>query len=166
MRRTIASFAFSLAAALPCAALADNTALTIQDPYVRLAPPHAPATGAFMLIKNTGNSDRQLVKAESNVAKTVQLHNHINENGVMKMREVPNIDIPANAQAELKPGSYHVMLIDLTTPLNEGDSVPLTLHFDDGSSQQVSAPVRKLQMTMPGAGMGAMEKGGMKHQAQ
>ena len=80
----------------------------------------------------------------------------------MKMRQVPSIDIKANGQAELKPGSYHVMLIDMTTQLKEGDSVPLTLHFDDGSSQQIAAPVRKLQMTIPG-GMG---QGGMKHQAQ
>ena len=156
MRRTIASFAFSLAAALPCAALADNTALTIQDPYVRLAPPHAPATGAFMLIKNAGNSDRQLVKAESNVAKTVQLHNHINENGVMKMREVPSIDIKANGQAELKPGSYHVMLIGLTQPLKDGDPVAITLTFDDGSQQRISAPARPIHAE-------AASHGGMKH---
>ncbi|MFT3849973.1 MAG: copper chaperone PCu(A)C [Propionivibrio sp.] len=135
---------------------------TIHDPYVRLAPPNAPATGAFMVIRNGGGSDRQLVKAESSVAKIVQLHNHIDENGVMKMREVPGIDIKANGQAELKPGSYHVMLIDLTTQLKEGDSVPLTLRFDDGSSLQVSAPVRKLQMTMPTG----KEMGGMKHQTQ
>ncbi len=165
MRLTIVRLGLVLASALSSAAFANDPALTIHDPYVRLAPPNAPATGAFMIIKNTGPSDRQLVKAESNAAKTVQLHNHINENGVMKMREVPSIDIKANGQAELKPGSYHVMLIDLTTQLKEGDSVPLTLHFDDGSSQQIAAPVRKLQMTMPG-GMGNMEKGGMKHQAQ
>ena len=165
MRLTIARLGLFLASALSCAAFANDQALAIHDPYVRLAPPNAPTTGAFMIIKNTGASDRQLVKAESNAAKTVQLHNHINENGVMKMREVPSIDIKANGQAELKPGSYHVMLIDLTAQLKEGDSVPLTLHFDDGSSQQVAAPVRKLQMTMPG-GMGNMEMGGMKHQAQ
>ena len=162
MRRTIAHLGLALAATLPCAVFASDTPLTIHDPYVRLAPPNAPATGAFMVIKNAGASDRQLVKAESNVAKAVELHNHINENGVMKMRQVPSIDIKANGQAELKPGSYHVMLIDMTTQLKEGDSVPLTLHFDDGSSQQIAAPVRKLQMTMPG-GMG---QGGMKHQAQ
>ena len=168
MRRTIACLGVLLAAALSGATFAGEADLTIHDPYVRLAPPNAPATGAFMVIKNAGSSDRQLVKAESNVAKAVQLHNHVNENGVMKMREVPSIEVKANGQAELKPGSYHIMLIDLTTELKEGDTVPLTLHFDDGTSQQVSAPVRKLQMTMPaGKDMGAgMGQGGMKHQAQ
>ena len=163
LSKTLARFAGLVVVSL--SALAADAALSIDDPYVRLIPPGTTTTGAFMTIRNAGNTDRKLIKADSPVSDKVQLHTHMNENGVMKMREVPSIDIKANSQAELKPGSYHVMLIDLTTQLKEGDSVPLTLHFDDGSSQQVAAPVRKLQMTMPG-GMGNMEKGGMKHQAQ
>lgn len=165
MRRIFARLGLLLAATLHCAAFAGETTLIIEDPYVRLAPPNALATGAFMVIKNTGANDRKLVKAEAAIAKTVQLHNHINENGVMKMREVPGIDVKASAQAVLKPGSYHVMLIDLKAPLKEGDNVPLTLYFDDGSHQQITAPVRKLQMTMPAAtGQDAGgEHGGMKH---
>ena len=154
-----------LLAVVPQFCCAADSALTVSDPYVRLVPPSAPTSAAFMVITNAGSSERLLVKAESPAARAVELHSHSNENGVMKMRRVPSIEVRAKGQAELKPGSYHVMLIDLTTQLKEGDSVPLTLHFDDGSSQQIAAPVRKLQMTMPG-GMGNMEKGGMKHQAQ
>lgn len=141
---------------LLCATLSFNvfafdSALNVVDPYVRLAPPGAQTTGAFMIIKNTGNVDRKLVNAESPAAKTLQLHNHFNENGVMKMRQVESIDVKANAQAELKPGSYHVMLIDMKAELKEGDSVPITLIFDDGTKSAITAPVRKLPMTMPAA---------------
>ena len=133
----------ALTVSLPLAAQTADRPLHIDTPYVRLAPPQAQATGAFMLIRNTGDAERKLIKAESPVAKTVELHNHINDNGVMKMRPVANIVVPAHGKAELKPGSYHVMLIDLKAPLKEGEAVPLTLSFDDGSTQRIDAPVRK-----------------------
>jgi len=161
MYRSVLRFTAILAATLPLPLLAANTDLVIHDPYVRLAPPNAPATGAFMVIKNSANADRKLITAESTAAKTVELHNHINDSGVMKMRQVHSIDIKANGQAELKPGSYHLMLINMTQPLKEGDSVSITLYFDDGSKQHINAPVRKIQMTPPADKSGAHK--GMKH---
>ena len=121
------------------AAAADD--VSVQDPYVRLAPPNAPATGAFMVIKNTGDSPVKVVKAENPTSKLTELHNHINDKGVMRMRQVPSIDIPAKGQAELKPGGLHVMLIEMKAPLQEGQIVPITLGFEDGSSKQVDAKV-------------------------
>ena len=147
-----------LGAALPLLSFAADSTLRIDDPYVRLTPPNAPASGAFMLIANDGNENRLLLKAQSPVAKTVELHTHVADHGVMKMRPVASIAVDAKGQVELKPGSYHIMLIDLKQALNEGDAVPLTLTFDDGSSQQISAPVRKIQATAP-----AMNHGAMKH---
>lgn len=135
-------------AAIAGPALADS-ALSVHAPYVRLMPPGIKTTGSFMLIKNDGNDDRRLVRAESPAANIVELHTHLNENGVMKMRPVPHIEVKAHGQTELKPGSFHVMLIELTAPLNEGDKVPITLKFDDGSSIAIEAPVRKLQASMP-----------------
>lgn len=137
--------------------LAVDTELSISHPYVRLAPPNATTTGAFMRIENTSKTPRLLLSAESPVAKTVELHTHVNENGMMKMRQVSSIAIDAGGQTELKPGSYHVMLIDMKQTLKEGDVVPLTLHFDDGRTKSVQAPVQKLPTTMPAA------HGGMKH---
>ena len=128
---------------------AAESAMAIQDPYVRLVPPGIKATGGFMLLRNTGATDRQLIKAASPIASVVELHTHLNENGVMKMREVPRIEIKAHGQTELKPGSFHVMLIDLTAPLNEGDKVPITLEFDDGSTLAIEAPVKKPHTAMP-----------------
>ena len=117
--------------------------VTVQDPYVRLAPPNAPATGAFMVIRNTGDKDVKVVKADNPVSKVTELHTHLNEGGVMKMRPVAAIDVKAKGEAVLKPGGLHVMLIDLKAPMKEGDTVPLTLTFDDGSTKKVDAKVVK-----------------------
>jgi copper(I)-binding protein len=130
------------------AGAADN--VTVQDPYVRLAPPNAPATGAFMVIRNNGESDVKVLKADNPLSRVTELHTHINDGGVMKMRPVPGIEIKAKGEAVLKPGGLHVMLIDLKAPMKEGDSVPITLTFDDGSSKQVDARVVK-PTAMPAA---------------
>lgn len=148
-----------LLAALPFAAAAAESDITVGDPYVRLAPPEAPASVAYLVIRNSGAADRQLVKAESPAAQAVELHEHRNENGVMKMREVGSIAIKAHAQTELKPGGYHLMLIGVKKALKEGDSVAITLSFDDGSGQQIDAPVRKAPTDMPAG----MDHGAMKH---
>ena len=130
------------------AAAADQ--VSVQDPYVRLAPPNAPATGAFMVIRNNGDKDIKLLKADNPVSRVTELQNHINDGGVMRMRPVSSIEIKAKGEAVLKPGSLHVMLIDLKSALKEGDNVAITLSFDDGSSKQVEAKVVRPQpMAMP-----------------
>lgn len=122
--------------------------VTVENAYVRAMPPGQKVTGAFMLLTNTDNEERLLLNAESDVAKTVELHTHINENGLMKMRPVEHIAISAGNSTELKPGSYHVMLIGLNRILKPGDEVELLLTFDDKSSQTIMAPVKKIEMTM------------------
>lgn len=143
--------------------LAAEADIAVTDAYVRMAPPGTPTTGAFMTLKNTGSTDRKLLRAESPAAKTVELHNHINDNGVMKMRPVKEIDIKSQGQAELKPGSYHVMLIDLTQPLKENETIPLTLTFDDGSTKKIDAPVKKPQAMMQKAMDKEIDHAKMKH---
>ena len=89
MPQTLPRLTFLLATTLSALTLPSHAAdsnLRIHAPYVRLAPPGAAATGAFMRIENAGATDRQLIKAESPAAKTVELHTHLNEGGMMKMR--------------------------------------------------------------------------------
>ncbi len=129
-------------------ALAGEADFSVSDAYVRAVPPGTPTTAAFMTIRNNGNADRKLLKAASPIAKTVELHNHINDNGVMRMRQVKEIEVKAKGQAELKSGSYHVMLIDLKQTPKDGDSVPLTLTFDDGSTKTINAPVKRPEAMM------------------
>ena len=127
--------------------------VTVQEPYVRLAPPNAPATAAFMVLKNGGDKDVKVMKADNPASKLTELHTHINDNGVMKMRPVPAIEIKAKGETKLQPGGLHVMLINLKAPMKEGDVVQITLTFDDGSSKNVDAKVMK----PVAAGMPAME---------
>jgi len=130
----------------------------VENVYARAVPPGQSASGAFMTLTNTGKEAHSLVSAASPVANTVELHTHLNNNGVMEMRQVPKIDLPAGAPVELKPGSFHVMLIGLKQAMKAGDSTKITLTFDDGSSTTVDAPIK--DATSP-AGAGNM--GGMMH---
>ena len=136
-----------LAAALNCgiahaAGAADQ--ITVSDAYIRQAPPGAMATGAFMVIRNAGPGEVRVVKAANPASRVTELHTHLNEGGVMKMRQVKDIPVPPGGEAVLKPGGLHVMLIDMKTTLKEGDTVPITLGLDDGSSKEISVPVRNL----------------------
>lgn len=123
--------------------------VSVVDPWVRLPPPGAKNTGAFMLLKNEGSVDRTLVQASNAASKVTELHTHLDEGGVKKMRQVPSIAIKAGGTTELKPGSLHVMLMDLVAPLHEGQRVPLTLTFDDASTLTVQAVVRRFDLPAP-----------------
>jgi len=131
--------------------------LSVQDPYVRLAPPNAPATGAFMVIRNAGDKDVKVLKADNPVSRVTELHTHLNEGGVMKMRPVAAIEVKAKGEAVLKPGGLHVMMIDLKAPMKEGDVVPITLTLDDGSTKQVDAKVVRPMAAPAPAPMPMME---------
>lgn len=123
------------------AASADQ--VSVDSPYIRLAPPSAPTTAAFMVIRNNGEQDVKVVKAANPASKVTELHTHLHEDGVMKMRQVPNIEIKAKGQVVLQPSGLHVMMIDLKAPLREGDVVPITLGFEDGSSKTFDARVAR-----------------------
>lgn len=138
-------FAVVFIAGFSANVLATGTAdaITAIDPYVRQVPPGAMATAAYMVIRNSGAKDAILVAAKTSAAKVAELHTHINEDGVMKMRQIPSIKIKAKSKTALQPGGLHMMLIDLDNTLKEGDKVAITLLFDDGSSKIIEAPVRR-----------------------
>lgn len=139
--------------AMPAFAAGQADQISVVDPYVRMAPPGTKVTGAFMTLKNAGAKDAQAVMAESPVANVTELHNHINDGGVMRMRQVKEIVVPAKGETALQPGGYHVMLIDMKAPLKEGDHVLITLGFADGSKKEVHATVRKPMAAAPMKGM-------------
>jgi len=123
----------------------DADAIEVENPFVREVPPMAPATASFMTLKNMSDKDIFLVQAKSNVAKTVELHTHTNDNGIMKMREVAQIKIPAKGMAMLKPGGLHIMLIEPTQKIEKGQTVTETLIFKDGSQKTISMPVKSVK---------------------
>ncbi len=120
-------------------------AVAVSDVRVRLMPPGSPATGAFLTLRNTGDAPAAVVAGESTAARSVELHTHVQEGGVMRMRQIPRIEVPVNGEVVLQPGGLHVMLIGLTAPLEAGGVVPLTLVFADGSRFDAQAPVVEIQ---------------------
>ena len=104
--------------------------IQIEKPWSRATAPGAKVAGGYMLIRNAGASGDRLLSASSPAAGKVELHVHINDNGVMKMREVPAYDVPAKGTFELKPGGAHLMFMALRKPFKEGDTVPVKLRFE------------------------------------
>lgn len=118
-------------------------AIDVVDPYVQLTPPGIRVSAAYLTLRNDGDRDARLVAASCPSAGATELHTHIDDNGVMRMRQVKEIHVPAHGEVAFKPGGYHVMLIDVKTPLKEGDKLAITLTFVDGSSKTIEAPVRQ-----------------------
>lgn len=124
-------------------ALAD---VAVADAWVRGTVSGQKATGAFMQL--TSPAETALVAAASPAAKIVEIHEMKMDGGMMRMRAVDRIPLPAGKPVTLAPGGYHVMLMDLARPLKEGDSVTVTLTFADKdgrrTTQDVKANVRAL----------------------
>ena len=148
------------AAALVFSAAAASAQVTVKDAWVRATVPQQQATGAFMQLQDPQGS--KLVSASSPVTPVVELHEMVMENDVMKMRQIPAIELPAGKPLELKPGSYHVMLMSLKQQIKEGETVPLTLVFEgaDGKRQsvEVKAAVRPLNTGTGGGGHSSHRK--------
>jgi len=104
--------------------------MQIEKPWARATAPGATVAGGYMVIRNAGAAVDRLVSASSPAAAKVELHVHINDNGVMKMREVPGYDVPAKGAFELKPGGAHLMFMDIKRPFKEGDKLPVKLKFE------------------------------------
>lgn len=134
--------------------------VTIVDPYVRAIPPGQTISAAFLTLSNSGDSEVSLVKASSNIAKSVELHEHVHKDGMMQMRQVTKISVAGKGTTALKPGGFHIMLIGLNKAINPGDMIELSLEFNDGSKQTVKAEVKKIMMGMMNK-KGAMNQKGM-----
>jgi copper(I)-binding protein len=100
------------------------------------------ATGLFGRL--TSEQDAQLIGAESSVAGVVEVHRMSMENGVMKMRAVPELELPAGRAVELAPGGYHVMLMDLRQTMTVGATVPVTLIVRRRDGRKETVEVRAL----------------------
>lgn len=138
--------------ATPAAAETRLGALTISEPWARASIGMAKAGAVFLTIHNDGPTDR-LVAAATDVAGTVELHTHIMDGEIMRMRRVEGgIEITGGTETILTPGGLHVMLIGLTAPLAEGDSFPLTLTFETAGTITVDVAVKSMSAMGHGHG--------------
>lgn len=130
-------------------------AVQVEGPYA-LAIPGQPNGAAYMVLNNTGPELQTLVAAASPSANVVELHTHIMQDGMMQMRRIDQIEVPAGEQVALAPGGLHVMLIDLKQDeVAAGKQIALTLIYKDGEQQTLQVPVHGMA--------DGMNMGGMKH---
>jgi periplasmic copper chaperone A len=149
--------AVALLAAFPAVAGdAAIGAIQIKSAWARATPPGAPAGGAFASIVNTGTAEDTLVGVAADVAKTVELHTHVMDGAVMRMRAVPSIPVGPGQTVALAPGGYHVMLIGLKQPLKAGEHFPLTLTFQHAGPVTVTVDVAAIGAAGPVADMPMM----------
>ena len=122
----------ALATLLPSIAFAQSSSvepsLKITDAWVKTTVPGGSVSAAYMQIKSA--KPLKLVKAESPLTPNVEIHNMSMKDGVMEMRAVDAVDVPANRAVSLKPGGFHIMLIKVNKSIVKGDSVPLKLTFE------------------------------------
>lgn len=135
-----------LAAVLMAAAAGASAQVTVKDAWVRATVPQQKATGAFMQLQS--GADSRLVSVSTPQAANAEIHEMAMQGDIMRMRQVPAVELPAGKTVELKPGGHHVMLMNLKGQVKEGDTVALALTFEgrDGKRQtvEVKAPVRAL----------------------
>jgi copper(I)-binding protein len=139
---TLASLAF---------AQTPSANVEVKDAWVRSTVPGQKGTGAFMKI--TAKDGAKLVGVSSPVAGVGEVHEMKMEGDVMKMRALPSLDLPAGKAVELKPGGYHVMLMDLKQALVKDSKVAMTLVFKDAngaeSKMELSLPVSNVAPSAP-----------------
>jgi periplasmic copper chaperone A len=140
MRRIAIATAAFCAAASVYAADAKVGNLSIDDVWARTGQP-GQVSAAYFEVKNKGAADK-IVSANCDCAKATELHNVKMIDGAMKMYQVQAMDIPADGELKLKPGSYHIMLIGLNRPLVAGETLPIKVKFEKAGEVTLQAKVK------------------------
>lgn len=166
MKRTLIALALGLGLGFAGpASAAEITAgtLSIKQPWTRVTPPGAKVAGGFMTITNTGKETDRLIGGSALISGRLEVHEMSMDGGVMKMREVAGgLEIKPGETVVLKPGSYHVMFMELKEGLEAGKPVKGTLVFEKAGTVEVSYEVAPLGAKSPDDKTGgAMEKGTM-----
>ncbi|WP_050813868.1 MULTISPECIES: copper chaperone PCu(A)C [unclassified Acidovorax] len=146
-----------LAALATAPAGAQTATVKVEGAWARASVQGQTGTGAFMRL--TAQDGARLVRAESPAAGVTEVHEMKMEGDVMKMRAVPALELPAGKTVELKPGGYHVMLLDLKAPLAKDSAVPITLVFQDAKGAESTLNLSVPVATMPPGGGAAAGHG-------
>ena len=147
---------FALLAVVPAqAADVDLGSIHIAQPWARATPKGATAGAAYMTITNNGKTPDRVNCVSSDASAQCQIHSMTMEDGVMKMRPVEGgLEIKPGETVTLKPASFHVMLIDLKHPLEQGNTVKTTLKFDNAGTVDLAFPIAAIGAPAPGADTG------------
>jgi len=138
-------------------ATAATAEVRVDEPWARATVAGQQASGAFMTL--TSSSDARVVAVQSPAAGLAEIHEMAMENNVMRMRALDGLALPAGKTVELRPGGYHLMLMDLKKPLEAGQSVPLTLTIEDAQGKRERIDVQAQVRPLGGGGQGARMHG-------
>jgi copper(I)-binding protein len=127
------------------ASCAPGDMIAIQSPWARANVAEKGNSAVYMHIKNEADQDDELIRAEADVCGRVEMHESVQEGDISKMVKVDHICLPAKETVSLKPGGYHIMLLNLREGLKVGDVVQVTLHFKNSPSKTVQAEVKKMK---------------------
>lgn len=147
---------FAVTAMLQAAslALAQGTqpaaGIQVSEPWARATGKMAHSGVAYLALENSSDRSDRLISASTPAAGRVELHTHIKDGDIMRMRQVQSVEVGPRSKLQLKPGGLHLMLLDLKGPLVEGAQFPLTLRFEKAGEVTVEVAVQ---------GAGAMGKG-------
>ncbi len=145
---------------LPMAAQAQHSPAAVQLGPLRIETPWTRAAlqgrqgAGFLVIRNTGAEADRLVAASSPVSGRMELHTHIRDGDVMRMRPVDDIPVPAGGSVTLQPGGLHLMFMGLNRPLVAGESIPVTLRFAEAGEVTIQLAVQAAGARGPGGGHG------------
>jgi copper(I)-binding protein len=131
-----------LAFQFPCVEAAQRSQIKVHDPWVRKVLQGVSHTAAYLTLENPTDQAIRLVGASTPLAKTVEIHTHIERGGSMKMEKLEAIDIPSHGKTELQPKGLHLMILFIRSGFLSAKRVPIALKFSDGSIQKVSAEIR------------------------
>lgn len=118
--------------------------VSVSGAYINVPLPGTQSTAAYFTLRNTSASDIALIAVHSDVAERIELHSHIHADGMMKMRRVEQVVIPAQSTVMFKSGAYHVMMFDLQASIRTGQQVDLVLEFSNGKKLLAVAQVKSL----------------------
>ena len=123
---------------------AKESGISIVAPWARATPGGAKVGAAFLEIQAKAGRDDKLIGVSSPAAQVVEMHDHVSDGGVMRMRKLEAIPVPGGKAVTLKPGGLHIMMIDLKAPLKEGEAIDLTLQFEKAGTMAVKVPIQKI----------------------
>jgi copper(I)-binding protein len=118
--------------------------IEIDNAWTRATPPGAKTAAGYLTIRNQSSSPDRLIRAASPLAARVEMHVHLHDGDVMRMRQVKGYDIPAQGSLELKPGGAHLMFVDVKRSFKEGEKIPVTLRFERAGEMKVEFRVGRL----------------------
>jgi len=133
----------------------------VNNAWVRATVAGQPSSGAFMTLQ--ADTDSKLISVQSPVAKLVQIHQSSMKDDVMSMQQVESVALPAGKPVSFDPHGYHIMLMDLTAQIKEGDTVPLTLTVENAKGEKETIKVEAQARSLETMDHGMMDHGMMDH---